>query len=97
MVGGDEMRKRKTLELFPFVVLLGIGDDDYNGWSVTIALGLVVFRDFVFTAGWGWDDVLPLRPWPTWGRTYKAHDSGVDSMYDCVSLFGFYAGCARIF
>lgn len=63
--------------------------NELNGWEV--ALDLVVGwrpHAFVFMLGWGWDDHIPLRPWPQfWYNrlTPKGHRTSG------LALLGFFA------
>ena len=89
-------RTRTIIPPGPFAISLGIGQDDHNGWSATVAIGNRVTKSSVLVVGWGFDDVLPLRPWPAYARTYEAHDSGLDTVYHCLAWCGFYVGIARM-
>lgn len=43
---------------------------------------------WAFRMGWGHDEEVPLRPWPTWCRKQAA--MGYQDF--CIGLLGFYVG-----
>jgi hypothetical protein len=43
---------------------------------------------WAFRIGWGYDDEVPIRPWPKWHR--KQTEKGYQDF--CIGLMGFYVG-----
>lgn len=79
-------------------VMLGHGHDHGDmapGWSMALVIGMGGGSGCIIL-GWGWDRIQPLRPWPTWARTYKTRESGLKSRYDCLAWCGLFIGYARM-
>lgn len=90
--------KKLTLALNRhFGVILGAhgGPNQDNGWEVGLNLIVGVrgwFEPTVFVVGWGYDDPVPLRPWPQFWLFRKTKRGNTSSG---VAWCGFFSTVGR--
>jgi hypothetical protein len=67
-------------------VLRTFGPNSQGGWEAVVALGYVPGR-WAMAAGWGYDDDMPLRPWPQYLKKTLPKSGG---LYRVLGISGFF-------